>query len=270
MGNSQSQVANIVNSSCMSVTNDFVSTNIATTQASSVNKLTFTLNIGVADGCPVKVGQKIESTVSALSTLSKNASRTLASSLQSQLSAALTQSTEMVNGLAAATGGNTQDTTMSITNTIEQSITNRINDTNINQVAVDSYNSIDGVLNIAVCRNSPIEVNQGIVSNIIAQNILTQITADILNNSAIATASATGSQTTSMKNQGLNDLVDSIGKAVSSIVGAFTGPLAAVWIACALVLCLCCAGLVYFLMSPAGQNATKTAANAGAKYAAKH
>ena len=259
MGNSQSQVANIVNSSSMSVVNNFVSTNIATTSATNTNTQTFTLNIGIIDNCPLKLGQQITSQTVAIGQVSDTQAAQLATQLQSTLEAALKQSTDMVNGLAAATGGNSQDVTTNIKNTIDQSIKNNITSTNINQVAASSVNTQTMTLNIAACQNSPIQANQGIVSNVIAQNILTQISNDIASSSLIATASASASQDSGMHNQGLNDLVDSIFKGLTGIWGII-----------ALVVCVICIGILAFALSPAGQNATTTAAKAGANYAAKH
>jgi hypothetical protein len=165
----------------------------------------------------------------------------------------------MVNGLAAATGGNSQDMTTNIQNTIDQSIRNNITRTNINQVSADSVNTQTMTLNIAACQNSPIDVSQGIISNVIAQNILTQITHDILSSSVIAAATAQVSQSATMHNQGLNDLVDSIFKGLTGIYGVI-----------AAVICVICIGFLAFALSPAGQEATTTAAKAGANYAAKH
>lgn len=267
MGNSQSTTTNIVTNASMSMVNEFVSTNIAKTSATSVNTQTFTLNIGVIDNCPLSLGQKIESKTVAISKLENNRSASLASSLQATLSSALKNSTEMVNGLAAATGGNEQDTNNNIQTTINQSIQNRITDTNINEVVASSVNTQTMTLNIAACQNSPIQANQGIVSNVIAQNILTQISNDIVNNSVIASATTDVTNSTSMKNQGLNDLVDSMGKAISSIIGSVTGPIGAAYIACAIVCCVCCAALLYFMMSPAGQEAASKASNVGANFA---
>ena len=259
MGNSQSQVANIVNSSSMSVVNNFVSTNIATTSATNTNTQTFTLNIGIIDNCPLKLGQQITSQTVAIGQVSDTQTAQLATQLQSTLEAALKQSTDMVNGLAAATGGNSQDVTTNIKNTIDQSIKNNITSTNINQVAASSVNTQTMTLNIAACQNSPISATQGIVSNVIAQNILTKISTDIASSSLIATASASASQDSGMHNQGLNDLVDSIFKGLTGIWGII-----------ALVVCVICIGILAFALSPAGQEATTTAAKAGANYAGKH
>ena len=243
----------------MSVVNNFVSTNIATTSATDTSTQTFTLNIGFMDNCPLKLGQQITSQTVAIGQVSDTQAAQLATQLQSTLEAALKQSTDMVNGLAAATGGNSQDVSTNIQNTINQSIRNNITRTNINQVAASSVKTETMTLNIAACQNSPIQANQGIISNVIAQNILTQITHDIASSSLIATASASASQDSGMHNQGLNDLVDSIFKGLTGI-----------WGIVALVVCVICIGILAFALSPAGQDATTTAAKAGANYAAKH
>lgn len=259
MGNSQSQVANIVNKSSMSVVNNFTSTNIATTSATNTNTQTFTLNIGAISNCPLRLGQKITSQTTSIAEINDTQATQLQTELQSTLSAALQQSASMVNGLAAATGGNSQDMTTNIQNTIDQSIRNNITRTNINQVSSDSVNTQTMTLNIAACQNSPIDVSQGIISNVIAQNILTQITHDILSSSVIAAATAQVSQSATMHNKGLNDLVDSIFKGLTGIYGVI-----------AAVICVICIGLLAFALSPAGQEATTTAAKAGANYAARH
>jgi hypothetical protein len=219
-----------------------VSQNIATTSATNTNTQTFTLNIGVIDHCPLNLGQKIEAQTTAIGQISDTQSKQLATQLQSQLSAALQQSTDMVNGLAATTGGNSQDTTTNISTTIEQSIKNRINSTNINQVAASSVNTQTMTLNIAACQYSPIQANQGIISNVIAQNILTQISNDIANSTAIAAASADVSQKSGMKNAGLDDLVTAIGSAL-------TGP----FVIASIVICILIVIGVFAYMAMGGK-----------------
>lgn len=254
MGNSQSQVAKIVNESSMSVTNNFVSTTIASTVASSTNMQTFTLNVGVIDHCPLAIGQTIQADVAAIAEVTDDQASELSTQLQTTLDAAVDQSTEMVNGLAAATGGNAQNTSTDIKNIIRQSITNNINRTTINQVAASSFNEQTMTLNIGACQYSPINATQGIVSNVIAQNILTKISRDIASSNLVASASASATQTTSMKNKGLDDLVKAI----------FDG-LTGIWGIIAVVACVLIIGAVIFLLSPAGQEASVTLADAGAK-----
>jgi hypothetical protein len=159
----------------------------------------------------------------------------------------------MVNGVMAATGGNEQSTRTNIRNTIEQSVRNTINMTTINQVALDSVNTNTMTLNIGACQNSPIKLNQGIISNVIAQNILTKVTNAIVSSELVATASANASSITGMENQGMNDLIDSIFKGLTGIWGII-----------ALVVCVAICGLLAFLLSPAGQESSVKLANAGA------
>jgi len=253
MGNSQSTVTNIVNRSSLSVTNDFVSTTMATTQASSTNIQTFTLNIGAMTNCPLNLGQTINAQVAAIATVDDRQAQQLQTSLSSALSAAALSNSEMVNGVMAATGGNSQSTRTNITNTIDQAVRNTVTSTTINQVAATSVNMQTMTLNIGACQNSPIQANQGIVSNVIAQNILSKVSNAIMSSNLVASATANASSSTGMHNQGLNDLIDSIFKGLTGIWGII-----------ALVVCVAICGLLAFLLSPAGQESSVKLANAGA------
>jgi hypothetical protein len=253
MGNSQSTVTNIVNSSSLSVVNDFVSTTIASTQASSTNMQTFTLNIGARANSPLSLGQTINAQVAAIADVTDTQSQQLQTNLASSLDAAAQSNSDMVNGVMAATGGNEQETRTNITNTINQSVRNSINTTTINQVAAMSVNMQTMTLNIGACQNSPIQANQGIVSNVIAQNILSKVSNAIVSSNLVSAASANAASTTGMENQGLNDLIDAI----------FAG-LTGIWGIIALVVCVLICGALIFLMSPAGQESSVKLANAGA------
>jgi hypothetical protein len=270
MGNAQSQTTTIVNDVCMSVTSEFVSTNIVSASASSVNAQTLTLNIGIADGCPIDVNQSIKSSVTVKASIDTTATRQLAATLESKLDTALEQSTAMVNDIASTTGGNTQDTNANIRNTIKQSIETRVTNTNIMQIVADSFNTNTGVMNLAVCRNSPIKWSQSIVSDVIAQNILTQITQDIVDSTVIQAAVTAASQDTSMENKGLSSMIDSFFTGVAGVFGVGADVAKTYIIACVALLCLCCAGLVAFALSPAGQEASAKAVNAGINMAKQH
>jgi uncharacterized membrane protein YoaK (UPF0700 family) len=125
----------------------------------------------------------------------------------------------------------------------------------------------DGQLTVEFCKGSPLKWNQSIVSNVISENIIHSVSTQLLKNKQIQSLVAYVDQKASQKNQGLNDLVDSIGKALSSVIGAFTGPLAAVWIGGLILCCVCCVALLYFMMSPAGQKAATNISGAGANIA---
>ena len=112
----------------------------------------------------------------------------------------------MINGLAAMTGGNEQDVSASIRNTINQSIQTRVTTENIMNQSMSSINIQQQRLNLAVCRNSPIKMSQDIASDIIAQNLMTQVTDDILKNEILAKAKNTVTQTAFMENKGVESI----------------------------------------------------------------
>ena len=270
MGNTSSTTNIINNATNLQLTQDFVTNNILTAQTNVNNTQVLELTITDADGCPITTNQTITNSVAVKTQIDSTAVTTLQNQLQSSLQSTLSQNASMVNGFAAATGGNNTDTYNKISNTINEKVQQSVTVNNIQKIATNSYDSQKGTLTMAFCRNSPINMNQTIVSNVISQNILNNLQQSLLSDTTISNLISHADQSASQQNQGLNNLVDSIGKAISDIIGSFTGPWAAVAIACVILCCLCCAGLVYFMMSPAGQEATTTAANAGANYAAKH
>lgn len=222
MGNKQSMVTDIVNNFTMTTTNDYVTKNVLNMSTDVTNAQDLVINIGIADGCPISTVQKISSKVSVKQSIDQNQTKDLANKLQANLENALSQNSKMINGLAGASG-NSQDVRASIRNTINQSIQTRVTNENIMNIATSSINLQSGKLNVAVCRNSPISMEQGIESNVVAQNLMTQITDDILKNEIIASVKNTVTQTAFMENKGLE-----------SIAGACAGSSAIIGVLCLL------------------------------------
>jgi len=217
MGNKQSMVTDIVNNFTMTTTSDYVTKNVLNLSADVTNAQDLVINIGIADGCPVSASQKIKSNVTVNSKIDQQATKNLATKLQANLENALEQNSKMINGLAGASG-NEQDVRASIRNTINQSIQTRVTTENIMNTAVSSVNLQSGKLNIAICRNSPIRMDQNIESDVVAQNLMTQITDDILKNEAIASAKNTVKQTAFMENKGLESIAGACAGS-SAIIG---------------------------------------------------
>lgn len=267
MGNTSSTENIIQNSTNLSLTQTFTTNNILVDNENANNNQVITLSITDADGCPIDTTQSIVNSLTVSNKIDNTATQTLANQLNSSLQSTLQQNASMVNGFAAATGGNNTDAYNYVSNKVSEIISQKITLNNIETIAKTAYNSQQATLTMAYCKNSPITMNQTIVSNIISQNILNNLQTALLQDTTISNLVSFADQTASQQNQGLNDLVDSIGKAVSSILGAFEGPFQNVAIACVILCCLCCAGFVYFLMSPAGQQATSTVVNTGANIA---
>ena len=218
MGNKQSMVTDIVNNFTMTTTSDYVTKNVLNMSTDVTNAQDLVINIGIADGCPVSASQKIKSSVTVKQEISQTATKDLATKIEANLENALSQNSKMINGLAGS-GGNAQDVRASIRNTINQSIQTRVTVENIQNIATSSVNLQSGKINIAVCRNSPIRMDQNIESDVVAQNLMTQITEDILRNDIIAKAKNTVTQTAFMENKGLESIAGACA-ASSGIIGA--------------------------------------------------
>ena len=218
MGNKQSMVTDIVNNFTMTTTSDYVTKNVLNQSVDSTNAQDLVISIGIADGCPVSASQTIKSTVKVTQSIDQNATKELQNKLKVNLENALSQNSKMINGLASMTGNNEQDVRASIRNTINQSIQTRVTTENIMNLAVSSVNLQSGKLNIAVCRNSPIRMDQNITSDVVAQNLMTQVTDDILKNDMVASVKNTVTQTAFMENKGLESIAGACA-ASSGIIG---------------------------------------------------
>ena len=264
MGNTTSTTNLVTNETNMSLTQSYVTNNLISSTQNSTNIQTIKLYFTNAEGCPVTTNQSIQNTQSLKAELSDKSNVAFTNSLQQSLDSTVTANASMVNGFASATGGNETDVTNVVRNIINETVAQTLTNNNIMEIAQNSYNSQLAELTMEFCRNSPIQMNQTIVSNIISHNILSSVTQALLANSTISALISHADQSASQKNQGLNDLVDSMGKALSSVIGAFTGPLGYAYIGGCILCCVCCLALLYFMMSPAGQKSATTMTNAGA------
>lgn len=264
MGNSSSTTNLIKNETNMKMTQNFTTNNITETSASSTNTQTIRLKFGYADGCPVDAEQSIISKVTVKAKLDNQAVIEFKNSLEASVQETLKQNASMVSGFAAATGGNETEAMNDVQNIVNEVIDQSVTTNNIQKVCASSFNSQSGELTMDYCKNSPIKFKQTIVSEIIAENILNNVQNALMENSTIAGIVAHVDQTSSQENKGLNDLVDSMGKALTSMIGAVTGPLAGMYIGALCLLAVCCIALLYFFLSPAGQNSAKIVAQAGA------
>ena len=264
MGNTSSTQNFINNSTNINISQSYVTKNLLGANQNSTNIVSLKIKFGYADGCPVDTSQTIQNNQTLVTSLNNTNNVQFANELQQSLESTLTQNANMVNGFAAATGGNSTNVTNSITNTIKEKITQTLTNENIMKIAQSSYNEITGEVTYEYCKNSPVKMNQSIVSNIISQNILTNVSNAIMKDSTVQKLVSYADQKASQENQGLNNVIDAIGKALSGIIGSFTGPMAAIPIAACILCCVCCLALLYFMMSPAGQQTAVIGAQAGA------
>ena len=162
----------------------------------------------------------------------------------------------------------TQDN-VTINQNIQSIVSKTVSNENYSSIVDETLAKNDGVIKIKgnVGKNADIEINQGIVAGIVAKNVLDAVNQALSEDKQIATVFTNASQTaTSTSTNPIQNVLDGVAK----IFGVGADVAKTYIIACVALLCLCCIGIVVFAMSPAGQESTKTAASAGAAYAAKH
>ena len=256
MGNTSSTTNLIKSSTNMSLMQSFVTNNILQTTTDVSNIQTLNINIVDADGCPIRTNQNITNSVQIKTNIDNTGESQLQNDLMQSLQSTLSQNASMVNGFAAATGGNSTNVTNEITNAINVAIRNEVTVNNIQQTATRSYNSQSGTLTMYFCRNSPIEMNQTIVSNVISQNVLTNVQKALLKNSTVSNLISYADQTASMQNKGLDDVIKAIGDAISGFIKAYA-------MICVGIVAVCCIGILAILfMGSSGGNSPPPAAPA--------
>ncbi len=257
-------------SSLVSQTSTFIKSNSQKT-ASDV------MNIQTAQLYVVEMGEKCDINLSQSITLSQQTSgelnadsmtdlRSLISTGLQNIAAQEAESTaEMGSG---ALTQSTDSTNITNVNTSIQDIVNTtVSDSNYAEVLSSTLNQQDSVIKIGKC-NGKLTIGQDIVADVIAKNLMDLVLTNLQTNTVTADVFNNVGQSGRSASEGLAGLVDSILGGIADVLGTTIDALMAPLIACIIVCCLCCAGLIFVMMSPGGQNAASAGANiAKARYA---
>jgi hypothetical protein len=235
-----------------------VTTNTQKVSASSTNIQSIGLNVkGSMIGCPFNATQKIKSetqTDAAMATETILAMKNeITTEMQAGASAAIEKSTEAGNMQFGDKQNVKQETNMAIENIVDTTITTE----NLSEVISNAVNIQDNVMNIGGdldCQGEKMVLGQDISAKLVTKAVMGALTDALIENKTTNKLTATSDSEQKTENKGLADII-------GTIFAGLTGPLIAV------VVCVCIIMLAVtlFLLSPAGQNATRTAANAGAK-----
>ena len=175
--------------------------------------------------------------------------------MQAGAQAAIEKATEVGNLQFGDKQNVKQDVNMAIENIVDTTITTE----NLNEVVTSAVNIQDNVMNIGGdldCQGEQITLGQDISAKLVTKAVMASLTDALIENKTTNKLTANLGGSTKTENKGLADII-------GTIFAGLTGPLIAV------VVCVCVImiALTIFLLSPAGQNATRTAANAGANIA---
>ena len=242
----------------------FIQSNSQETASSTMNINTARIEVGGNVDGKINLTQRIDLTKE----VSGKLQQTSLDQLKTMMDTSLQNMVKQASDATASSGGGqatTQDN-VEINQTI-QSITSQTTQlSNYNKLVDETLNKNDGTIVIKgnVGKNADIKIDQGIVAKIVAKNVLESVATKLMDNTTISKVVSTAEQTASSTSKNLLDnLFDGVAKVFG--VGA---DVAKTWIiGCVIVLGVLCLGLLAFMLSPAGQEATTTAASAGANIA---
>ena len=242
---------------------NFLSEKAASATASAVNINDMQIAIGkMRGGCDIDASQNIRSTVKALASMDSVSTKDLQNTIKNEANAQIDQAAKAKTGMfatAPADAKTVSDYKNKVSNIVETNITDK--------QKVDAFasvfNSNTKTLKIDECGDGPgatnsakMNASQNIQSDLVAQALLKSVSKDILALDATNTTTTAVTQASEAKSSGIEDVIAAIFKGLTGIWGII-----------AAILCVICCGALIFLMSPAGQQATVTAANAGASMA---
>ena len=243
-----------------SAVNDFISSKSNKVTASGINLNDMELVIGRTSGhCNINASQKITSTQTTTGELSPSDMKDLRSKIKEAADASIDQQAQAKSGFFQ-TAPATSENISNYKNTVENKINNTVTDTQIQDISNSVFNKNTKKVTLGECTDdSKLDFSQDIVSQLVTEGIMKGVSKAVAGaESEVATKLGIKSSSES-KGSGLEDVI-------ASIFAGLTG----IWGIIALILCVVCCGVLIFMLSPAGQEATTTAANAGAAYAAKH
>jgi hypothetical protein len=276
-GNTSKSAVQQTNEFFNKTTNSFMSSNSQQVQASSLNSQNMDFSGAKFKGCKAAFIQSINSTVVASGKMTTQNINDLTAKLKNDAQTQIDNAASQKSGFLAPSVANSA----SATTDLKTKVTNIIENTMKSETVQKIFANANNIQNLtspkleyecdpayrtpgAVCSSRDqsgcdFVADQNIVSNVTAKGVADALTKAMTDLITENTTDTTVKQTAKQETQGLNDLVDSVFKGLTGIWGII-----------ALVVCVLICGALIFLMSPAGQNATRTAANtAASRYGGK-
>lgn len=230
-----------------------ITTNQQSLSASMNNTQRMEIDIGeMGENCSVTVGQTIDATGTSSAVMSPKTIAETKDMVQSELQAAASAALEKTTELGNFQFGDKQNVDQKITMEIENVVEKTFETNNMNEIISAMVTVQDGKLRIEKC-NGKLNLNQDIVAALMAEAITESLTSAISDNEMLNSLAAAADATAKSENKGISDLVDSL-----------SGPLMASIAASVLCVCIIILAVLSMMLSPAGQKATGTMANAGA------
>lgn len=242
-----------------STVNDFISEKSNKVTASGINLNDMELVIGRTSGhCNIDASQKITSTQTTTGELSPTDMKDLRNKIKAAADASIDQQAQSKSGFFQ-TAPATSENISRYKNTVENKIENKVTDRQIQEISNSVFNKNTKKVTLGECTDdSKLDFSQDIVSQLVTQGIMKGVSQ------AIA-----GAETEVAEKIGIKSGSGAKGSGLEDVIASIFAGLTSIWGIIALILCVICCGVLIFMLSPAGQKATTTAANAGAAYVDK-
>lgn len=247
----------------------FIKSNSQKTASDVMNLQSVNLAVvNMGEKCDINVDQSINLKQQTSGTMNANSINDLRSLISTGLQNMATQNTSASSQMGSGIG--TQSTSSSDNTTINTNIQSVVattcSDSNYNELVSSTLNKQDSLIKILNC-NGKIKIGQNIVADVIAKNIMETMVENLQTNSVTANVFNQIAQSASGSSQGVSGVLDSIFSGIQGIFGVGADAAKTITAIIACLLCVCCLALLYMGLSPAGQQATTTAASAGANIA---
>jgi len=266
-GNSSKSAVQQTNEFFNKTTNSFVSENSQKVSASALNINKLNFQRATFKNCRTAILQTIDSDVIATGEMTTQNIQDLTTKLKNDASTAIDNAAKQSNGFIAPAVANSASATTNLKTTVTNIIDNTMSSKTVQDIFANASNKNDGDFsdlyyecdsayktpgscNASDSAGCDFVVDQNIKSKVVAKGIADAITKALASTIADNTVVADVKQTSTQQNAGVSELVDSVFKGLTGIWGI---------IAC--VICVLICGALAFLLSPAGQNSSRTLAS---------
>jgi hypothetical protein len=215
--------------------------------------------------CRVNVSQGTTTNITASGTLKTENIQDLTARLKNDAQTAIDNAATQNTGFLAPTVANNATAVSNLKTTVTTIIDNTMKSETVQNIFANAQNNqdINAARMVAECDPQyrlpgeyDFNFDQNILQSVTAKGVADALTK-ALTDTIIENTSATDvTQSSTQENAGISQLVDSVFKGLTGIWGII-----------AAILCVICCGVLIFMLSPAGQSATTTAASAGANIA---
>jgi hypothetical protein len=276
-GNKSKSSTSQVNDFFNQTTNSFVSENSQKVQASALNTNTLLFPRAQFKGCRVAIHQSIDSDVVATGQMNSQNVQDLTTKLKSDANTAIDTAAQQKNGFLAPAIANSTSATTDVKNKVTNIIQNTMSSKTVQDIFANAQNKnfadysdlyyecdpqykTPGKCGTDDTTGCDFVVDQNIKSKVVAKGVADALTKALSNVIADSTTTSNLSTSSTLTNQGANDLLDSYFGGLAKLFGV--GAQVAALIACVILVAIC--AVLYFLLSPAGQNVSKQLGGAAA------